>query len=73
MFKQAEKISKLRYGAYEAEQWLVARVRRWECFQAARVYVLLTVALCRNKNVLKTARSVLTLVKVIQLREKHPE
>src|SRR6185295_14895558 len=48
--KQAERIAKLRYGAYEAEQWLVCTSPAMQVLQTARVYVLLTSALCKKKD-----------------------
>ena len=72
--QHAERISKLRYGTYEAEQRLVCASSAMRVLQMSRVYVLLSAELCKNKDVVKTARSVLNAgVKVIQLREKQKD
>lgn len=70
--QQAERISKLRYSAYEEEQRLVCTSAAMQILHASRVYVLLTAAFCKNNDVVKTAQFVLNAgVKVIQLREKQ--
>jgi len=68
---QAEAFSKLRYGVYDAEQWLSSASEAMQILMTSRVYVLLTASFCKNKNILKTAKAVLDAgVKVVQLREK---
>jgi thiamine-phosphate pyrophosphorylase len=70
--QQAERFSKLRYGVYEAEQWLIGASSAMLKLVDAKVYVLLTAAFCKNKDLLKTAQAVLRAgIKVIQLREKE--
>lgn len=70
--QQADRFSKLRYGVYEAEQWLVSASSAMQKLVDAKVYVLLTAEFCKNKDVLATARMVLKAgIKVIQLREKE--
>ncbi len=68
----AERISKLRYGAYEAEQWLMCAGPAMQILQAARVYVLLSAEFCKNKDIVETAKLVLKGgVKLLQIREKQ--
>ena len=70
--QQAEELAKLRYRAYELEQWLVCVSPAMQVVRAATVYVLLTQSLCANGNVLETAKAVLSAgVRLIQLREKQ--
>ena len=70
--QQAERCSKLRYGAYEAEQWLLCASASMQVLVDAKVYVILTAAYCKHKSLTETARIVLEAgIKVIQLREKN--
>lgn len=70
----ADGFSKLRYATYEAEQWLMSASAAMQTLLDANVYVLLTAAFCKNKDLIKTAQLVLKAgVKVIQLREKQQD
>src|SRR5436190_9541388 len=70
--QQAEELGKLRFRAYELEQWLMCVSPAMEIVNRAKVYVLITAALCEKCSVFDMAKSVLTGgVRFIQLREKE--
>ncbi len=69
---RAEQLSRLRYLAYESEQWLTCASAAAQVLQGAKVYVLLTSKLCANGDAIATAKAVLKGgVKALQLREKE--
>ena len=62
-----------RYSLYETEQWLLVGSKSFEILQGAKVYVLLTGALCK-RGLEATAEAVLKAgVKLVQIREKETE
>ena len=70
--ERAEQIARLRYLAYESEQWLWCVSKNAQILQSAKVYVLLTEKLCKGQNVIAVAKAVLKAgVKLVQLREKE--
>lgn len=63
-------LEKCRYELYEAEQWLAISSEDFRILNGARVYVLLTEALC-TLGLIQTAEAVLKGgVRLLQLREK---
>ena len=68
----AERIARLRYLAYESEQWIVCASKASQVLQSSNVYVLLTSKLCRKQDPLAVAEAVLKGgVRLLQLREKE--
>ncbi len=68
--ESSAQFEKYRYEAYQVEQWLLLSSDAARCIAEARVYVLLTTALCKMP-LLETALAVLRGgARIIQLREK---
>ena len=69
----ARRLALIRFGLYEAEQWVECGSESARRLRRTRVYVLLTAALCR-RDWLETARLVLAGgAGTVQLREKELE
>ena len=67
----SEEFARLRYQAYEAEQWLGCCGAAMHTLHAAQLMILLSGRFCRNEDVLATAQQVLRGgATVIQFREK---
>lgn len=68
----AERIARLRYLAYESEQWIVCASKASQVLQSSNVYVLLTSKLCGKLDPIAVAQAVLKGgVRLLQLREKE--
>lgn len=68
----AERVARLRYIAYESEQWIACAGAAMMTLLGARVYVLITSKLCRNGDPITAAKAVLKGgIKALQLREKE--